>query len=108
MAEVDVALTRAVRVVLAELIADPTQAQYVEQLHSSTKLSIGQMYGVLARLEAVQWLESGWDAPTSMQQGWPRRRHYRLSGDGLAMAKGALATSSVPLAGRWRPAPHPA
>jgi DNA-binding PadR family transcriptional regulator len=102
MAGTDVALTRATRGVLAELIADPAAAQYVTQLHSATGLSAGQIYGVLARLEAVRWLESGWDAPTSKQQGWPRRRHYRLSSDGLAMARGALASASS--IGRLRPA----
>lgn len=85
-------LTRATRGVLAELIADPAAEQYVTQLHLSTGLSAGEIYPVLARLEAVHWLESGWDAPTSREQGWPRRRHYRLSADGLAMARGALAS----------------
>ena len=107
MAGSDIAMTQATRVVLAELIADPARAQYVAHLHSATGLSAGQIYGVLARLEAVHWIDSGWDAPTSKQQGWPRRRHYRLSADGLAMARGALASAASATAvprGRLRPA----
>ncbi len=104
MAGENITLTRATRGVLAELIANPDQAQYVAQLHRSTKLSAGQIYGVLARLEAVHWLESGWDAPTVKQQGWPRRRHYRLSSDGLAMARGALASAAHLRAVQLRPA----
>jgi hypothetical protein len=107
MAGVDLALTRAARGVLAELIADPTRAQYVTRLHCSTGLSVGQIYAVLARLEAVRWLESGWDAPTSREQGWPRRPYYRLTRDGLAMARGAFAKSHAPLFRRLRPAAHP-
>ena len=107
MAGPGISMTRAARGVLAELIADPAAPQYVTHLHLATGLSAGQIYGVLARLEAVQWVNSGWDAPTSKQQGWPRRRHYRLSADGLAMAKGALASAAsatgVPR-GRLRPA----
>jgi DNA-binding PadR family transcriptional regulator len=66
----------------------------VLELHAATGLSTGAIYAVLARLEAVHWVDSGWDRPTTPQQGWPRRRHYRLSADGLAMARGALASAA--------------
>src|SRR4051794_5403664 len=86
MPERNVQLTRATRGVLAELVDDPSADHHVTQLVSGTGLSAGEIYPVLARLEAVRWLESSWDPPTSTQQGWPRRRHYRLTADGLAMA----------------------
>jgi hypothetical protein len=107
MPEVNVQLTRATRGVLAELVGDPASDHHVTQLVTGTGLSAGEVYPVLARLEAVHWLESGWDPPTTRQQGWPRRRHYRLSADGLAMARGALASAASAAAvprGRLRPA----
>lgn len=103
----NVQLTRATRGVLVELVADPAAEHHVTQLVKGTGLSAGDIYPVLARLEAVHWLESGWDPPTTRQQGWPRRRHYRLSADGLAMARGALASAASAAAvprGRLRPA----
>ncbi|MGS0683662.1 PadR family transcriptional regulator [Nakamurella sp. GG22] len=100
----NVQLTRATRGVLVELVADPAAEHHVTQLVTGTGLSAGEIYPVLARLEAVHWLESGWDPPTTKQQGWPRRRHYRLSADGLAMARGALASAAAVPRGRLRPA----
>src|SRR4051812_7904906 len=107
MPEMNVQLTRATRGVLAELVDDPSADHHVTQLVNGTGLSAGEIYPVLARLEAVRWLESSWDPPTSTQQGWPRRRHYRLTADGLAMARGALARAASAAAaprGRFRPA----
>ena len=55
--------------------------------------------------EALQWLDSGWELPTGKEQGWPRRRYYQLSKDGLALARGALASARAapaPAMGRLR------
>src|SRR6187551_1983643 len=93
MPEANIQLTRATRGLLVKLVADPAAEHHVTRLVLETGLSAGEVYRVLARLEAVHWLESGWDPPTNRQQGWPRRRHYRLSADGLAMARGALASA---------------
>jgi len=107
MAGRDLVMTGATEAVLGALVARPAGDHHGAGLHSDTGLPTGRIYPVLARLETLQWLDSGWDEPTSSEQGWPRRRWYRLSEQGLAMARGALAsarsTSSVRV-GRLRPA----
>ena len=79
--------------VLVALVAEPTRDHHGAQLLGATGLSAGRVYPVLARLESLQWVDSGWDMPTGHEQGWPRRRYYRLSDQGLAMARGALASA---------------
>lgn len=92
--------------VLVALVADPTRDQHGAELLGTTGLSASRVYPVLARLESMQWLDSGWEPPTGREQGWSRRRYYRLSARGLAMARGALASAraspSVPV-NRMRP-----
>lgn len=93
--------------VLAALVASPGRDQHGAALHRETGLSTGRIYPVLVRLEALQWLDSGWAEPTSHRLGWPRRRWYRLTEYGMAMARGSLASAGSSTArniGRLRPA----
>lgn len=93
MPEPEVLLSPRTQAILGSLIADPGRRHHSAEIRSSTGLAIGAIYPVLARLEALQWLDSGWELPTSREQGWPRRRYYQLSKDGLALARGALASA---------------
>jgi len=86
-------MTGATEAVLGALVANPARDHHGAVLHSETGLSTGSIYPVLARLETLQWLDSGWEEPNSREQGWPRRRWYRLSEQGLALARGALASA---------------
>jgi PadR family transcriptional regulator PadR len=100
-------LTGTTQQVLGALVAHPTRDHHGTQIRADTGLSAGSIYPVLALLEALQWLDSGWEAPTEHVQGCPRRRYYRLNPHGLAQIRGALASagaarSTVP--GRLRPA----
>lgn len=107
MASRDLVMTPPTEVVLDALVANPTRAHHGAVLHAETGLPVGRIYPVLARLEALQWVDSGWEAPTGREQGWPRRRCYRLSAHGLAMARGALASAhstSAVRVNRLRPA----
>jgi PadR family transcriptional regulator, regulatory protein PadR len=101
-----VELTEATQVVLQALVTEPARPQHGADLLAQTGLSGGKLWPVLARLESVRWLDSGWEAPAEHIQGWPRRRYYRLSSDGLALARGALASaqSSTAATGRLRTA----
>jgi DNA-binding PadR family transcriptional regulator len=107
MAVPELLMTRSTQTVLGALVAHPNRDHHGAEIHRETGLAAGVIYPVLARLEALQWLDSGWEPPVGRQQGWPRRRYYRLSTQGLAMARGALASaraaSSVPVR-RLRPA----
>ena len=107
MASSELVLTRATQEVLGALVAHPTRDHHGTEIHAETGLPVGAIYPVLARLEALQWLDSGWEPPTSREQGWPRRRYYRLSEQGLALARGALASARAAAATgypRLRPA----
>jgi len=98
MAEVDVPMTQPVREVLAALISNPAADHHALEIRSETGLPLRSVYPVLVRLEALQWLDSGWESlegpgQPKREQGWPRRRWYRLSAQGLVMARGALASA---------------
>jgi len=89
----ELVMTGVTEIILGALVADPTADHHGAALHHNTGLPTGRIFPVLARLETLNWLDSGWDEPTSSEQGWPRRRWYRLSEQGLAMARGALASA---------------
>ena len=88
-------LSETTQQVLGALVAHPTRDHHGAQIGADTGLSTGHIYPVLARLEALQWLDSGWEPPTETVQGWPRRRYYRLNPQGLAQIRGALASSGA-------------
>ena len=105
MPATEVLLSPRTQAILGSLIADPGRRHHSAEIRSATGLGIGAIVPVLARLEALQWLDSGWELPTGMEQGWPRRRYYQLSKDGLALARGALASARAapaPAMGRLR------
>ncbi|MER7365484.1 PadR family transcriptional regulator [Nonomuraea wenchangensis] len=57
------------------------------------------VYKVLDRLEDARWIEGEWEQLADDQPG-PRRRFYRLTGQGVAAARALLL--------QRRPAPRPA
>ena len=88
-------LTGTTRQVLGALVAHPARDHHGAQIRADTGLPTGRIYPVLTRLEALQWLDSGWESPTEQVQGWPRRRYYRLNPQGLAQIRGALASAAA-------------
>ena len=49
------------------------------------------MHPILARLEAIGWVESTWERIDPRAAGRPARRYYKLTGGGIELARGALA-----------------
>ena len=84
-------MTGPVKEVLGVLTAQPGRDYHGTDISDETGITLGSVYPVLARLEALLWVDSGWEEPQRREQGFPRRRYYRLSRDGLAKARGALA-----------------
>ena len=87
-------------------IADPTADYFGFEIMKATGLASGTIYPLLARLEGMGWLESGWDDDAV---SGPRRRYYRLTHEGVASARVALAEASSKKhpgssTGRLRPA----
>jgi PadR family transcriptional regulator, regulatory protein PadR len=75
--------------VLASLEADPTAWRHGYQLAKETGLRSGTLYPILIRLAERGLVEACWE--DGQPAGRPRRHLYRLSLDGLAAARAALA-----------------
>ena len=77
--------------VLEALAQHPDRNRYGLEVMGLTGLPSGTVFPILARLEAHEWLESGWEDVDPRVVGRPRRRYYRLTGPGHAAATAALA-----------------
>jgi DNA-binding PadR family transcriptional regulator len=75
--------------VLAALCAEPSRWRHGYDLASETGLRAGTLYPILSRLADRGLLEACWEQ--EQPAGRPRRHMYRLSGDGLAQARAAVA-----------------
>jgi PadR family transcriptional regulator PadR len=77
--------------VLRVLLADPAKPRYGRDIAKVTGLKTGTLHPILARLELAGWLDSFWEDPAEHEdQGRPRRRYYRLTGEGVVSARDAL------------------
>jgi PadR family transcriptional regulator, regulatory protein PadR len=75
--------------VLAALEADLATWQHGYLLAKQTGLASGTLYPILIRLADRHLIEARWEA--EQPSGRPRRHLYRLTADGLAAIRGALA-----------------
>jgi PadR family transcriptional regulator, regulatory protein PadR len=75
--------------VLASLEADPAAWRHGYVLAQETGLQSGTLYPILIRLADRGLVEACWE--DGQPAGRPRRHLYRLSSDGLAAARSALA-----------------
>ena len=99
-------MTVPTQLVLRALLAEPTREMYGLQICEAAGLPSGTIHPILARFEALGWLESHWEDASPHEQGRPRRRYYRLTEDGTERVRIALAqaTTSVSTIGlRTRP-----
>ncbi len=77
--------------VLAALEADPGSWQHGYLIARETGLRSGTLYPILIRLAERGLVDACWE--DEQPAGRPRRHLYRLSSDGLAAARAALATA---------------
>ena len=75
--------------VLASLEADPAAWRHGYLLATQTGLRSGTLYPILIRLAERGLVEACWE--DGQPAGRPRRHLYRLSSEGLAAARAALA-----------------
>jgi PadR family transcriptional regulator, regulatory protein PadR len=92
-----VQLTAPLERVLRAFLADPTAPRYGYDLMRAARLPSGTLYPMLARLERQRLVRSAWETPQA--EGQRPRRYYRLTDDGIEMARLELARVS---AGRSR------
>ena len=81
-------LSRPALWVLECLLDDPTREWSGIELSRANGVRAGAVYPVLARLEAVGWLQSRW---SDAAPGESARRVYRFGASGAAEARRALA-----------------
>jgi PadR family transcriptional regulator, regulatory protein PadR len=74
------------------------------EIAKQSKLASGTLYPLLARLEQAEWLESHWETGSASELGRPRRRLYRLTGDGEKVAARELSAMAETIGGlTWEP-----
>jgi DNA-binding PadR family transcriptional regulator len=81
------------------LLNDPARWRYGYDLSRETGLASGTLYPILMRLADQQLLDTGWEP--SPEAGKPPRHTYRLTADGVLLARTRLATA------RERPVARP-
>jgi PadR family transcriptional regulator len=87
--------------VLVAFLADPAAPRYGYDLMKAARLPSGTLYPLLARLEHQKLVASEWETP--QQEGQRPRKYYRLTGEGIRIARLELAQASS----RRRRAPAP-
>ena len=78
---------------LRELLRSPARMRYGYELMSETDLASGTLYPILARLDALGWLDSEWEPPA--QPGRPPRRKFRLNSDGREGAREMIGRAAL-------------
>ncbi len=84
-------MTQSTQAVLRALLDRRTEDVYGLEICGATGLPSGTVHPILARFEALGWLTSSWEEADPRAQGRPRRRYYRLTADGAALAADSLA-----------------
>src|SRR5690242_8108560 len=82
--------------VLQALLADPSRPMYGAEIGGEAGLASGTVHPILARFEAIRWLESTWEDIDPRVEGRPARRYYRLTANGAEAARTALARAYRP------------
>ena len=83
-------LSRETLLVLRRFVERPTDWRYGYELSRETGLKSGTLYPILMRLETYGLLEARWVAT---EEGVPPRHTYRLTPNGLQLARTQLAES---------------
>jgi PadR family transcriptional regulator PadR len=74
------------------------------EIAKKANLQSGTLYPLLSRLEQAGWLESHWEATSASELGRPRRRLYRLTGNGEKVATRELSAMAATIGGlTWEP-----
>ena len=84
-------MTIPTQLVLRALLADPSTELYGVEIGQAAGLPSGTIHPILARLETVGWLTSRWEEIDPRAEGRPARRYYRMTPDGMELARSALA-----------------
>ena len=98
-------MTLPTQLVLRALLDDPGNERYGLEIGAAAGLPSGTIHPILARLERLGWVESRWEEVDPSQAGRPVRRYYRLTTDGIELARDGLARAYRPRSVTARPRP---
>jgi PadR family transcriptional regulator, regulatory protein PadR len=84
-------MTVQTQAVLSVLLGDPLGEHYGLEIANTAGLASGSLYPILARLERAGWVTSDWEEVNERQAGRPRRRYYKLTPNGAALAEQVLS-----------------
>jgi PadR family transcriptional regulator, regulatory protein PadR len=84
-----VRMTAPLERVLRAFLDDPAAARYGYDLMRLAGLQSGTLYPLLARLEDQRLVSSAWETP--QREGQRPRKYYRLTGEGIRVARIELA-----------------
>lgn len=88
-------MTRKTLAVLHAFVdAGPDGHLYGFEIMQAASVLSGTLYPMLDRFEEAEWVVGEWEEPAP--EGRPRRRYYRLTGEGSAQANLALVRASGP------------
>jgi DNA-binding PadR family transcriptional regulator len=88
-------LTGPLERVLRVLVADPAAPHYGYDLMKATRLASGTLYPMLARLQQDGLVDSQWEDQRPDAGGRPPRKYYRLTAEGVRVARVELARASA-------------
>jgi PadR family transcriptional regulator PadR len=88
-------ITRQTERILEFMTADPTAEVCGADIESATKIKKGTVYPALARMAGFGWLEWRWEEIDPTHEGRPRKRLYKLTGEGERAAHEIAANSQV-------------
>ncbi|MGW0827585.1 PadR family transcriptional regulator [Streptomyces sp. NPDC002845] len=71
--------------VLRVFLEDPAAPRYGYELMKAAKLASGTLYPILTRLQDAKLVTSEWETPGGERQR--PRRYYKLTGDGVRVAR---------------------
>jgi PadR family transcriptional regulator len=86
-------MTAPLQRVLRAFLEDPAAPRYGYDLMKAAGLHSGTLYPMLARLEDQKLVTSAWETPQA--EGERPRRYYKLTGEGILVARLELAQVSV-------------
>jgi PadR family transcriptional regulator, regulatory protein PadR len=88
----EVKMTVPLQRVFRAFLDDPAAPRYGYDLMRAASLQSGTLYPLLARLEHQKLVASAWETPK--QEGQRPRRYYRLTSEGIRVARLELARVS--------------
>jgi DNA-binding PadR family transcriptional regulator len=84
-------LTDTQRRVLRVLLVDPASPRYGYEMMKAAGVKSGTLYPMLKRWQDEGMVVAEWEDAASAPEGRPARKYYRLTGEGVRIARIELA-----------------